>query len=86
MVFLVVRPGVAGRSDQVYFDSRSLPSSWLVDVDSGSGGLSSSLCFAGAGAGILRSFLFDDNFLYGNGRCGGNVPVMSRDLSVDPFF
>ena len=88
LVFFIASPSLAGRSDHVYFDSRSLTTSRLVDVDGGRGGLSSSLCFTGAGAGtgLLHSLLFDDNFLYGDGRGGRNVPVRSRYLSVDPFF
>ena len=89
LVFFIISPGGGGvgRSHHVYFDSRSFTMR-LLDVDGGSGSLSSSSCFSFcfARTGILHSFLFDDNFLYGNGRCGGNVPVRSRDLSVDPFF
>ena len=80
LVFFIVR------SDHVYFDSRSFTTRRLVEVDGGSGGLSSRLCFTGAGTGVLHSFLFDDNFLYCDGRCGRNVTVRSRYLSVDPFF
>ena len=83
LVFFVVR-----RSHHVNFDPRSSTTRRLVDVDGGSGGRSSGFClgFCFVRAGILHSFLFDDNFLYGNGRGGRNVPVRSRYLSVDPFF
>ena len=87
MVFLVVSPGVAGRSHHVYFDPRSLSPGWLLDLHGGSRGLSPSFCLAGLfWLLIVHSFLFDDNFFNGNGRCGRNVPVRSRYLSVDPFF
>ena len=87
MVFLVVGPGLAGWSHHVYFDPRSFRPGWLEEVHGGSRGLSPNW-------GIpwllwlrtVHSLLFDDNFLNGNGRGGRNVPVRSRNLSVDPFF
>ena len=87
LVFLVVSPGEAGRSHHVYFYPRSFPPGRLVDLHGGSRGLSPSFGLDWLfWLLIVHSFLFDDNFFNGNGRCGRNVPVRSRYLSVDPFF